>query len=74
MCFRKITLNVGSCFAPPFFGRSLPFSIHFALAFLSCDRKFSVTTLSLTWMLRALDTLMSMSGLREYMEMTSNSV
>ena len=48
MCFSKVTLNAGSCFVPPFFGQSLPFSIHFALAFPSCDWKFSVTTLSFT--------------------------
>ena len=74
MCFSKVTLNAGSCFAPPFFGRGLPFSIHFGLAFPSCDRKFSVTSFSLTWMLRAMDTLISMFGSREYTGMTSNSV
>ena len=60
-----LTLNFGSCFAPASFGRGCPLSIHFALAFLSYDQKFSLTTLSLTWILRALDTLISMSGSRE---------
>ena len=67
MCIGTIalTLNFGSCFAPASFGCGRPFSIHFALAFFSCDQKFSMMTLSLTWILRALDTLISMSGSRE---------
>ena len=65
------TLNIGSCLAPAFFGQSRPYSSHLAIAFLSWDLKFSVTTLSLTWMLRALDTLISMSRSRGT---TSNSI
>ena len=69
-----LTLNFRSCFVSASFGRGHPFSIHFALAFFSCDQKFSLMTLSLTWILRALDTLISMSGSREYTGTTSNSV
>ena len=61
-----LTLNFGSCFAPASFGRGRPFSIYFALAFFSWDEKFSWTTLSLTWILRTLDTLISMSRSRKY--------
>ena len=69
-----LTLNFGSCFAPASFGHGRPFSIHFALTFFSCDQKFSLTTLSLNWILRALDTLISMSGSRDHTRTTSNSV
>ena len=70
----KFTLNVGSYLAPTFFGRSRPFSIHFALAFFNCNLKFSVITLSFTWMFKAFDTLINMLGSHEYMETTSNLV
>ena len=68
-----LTLNFGSCFTPASFGQGRPFSIHLALAFFNWDLKFLVTTLSLTWILRALDILISMSGSREYTRTTSNS-
>ena len=68
------TLNFGSYFAAASLARGHPFSIHLALAFFSWDLKFSVTALSLTWILRALDTLISMSGSREYTGTTLNSV
>ena len=69
-----LTLNFGSYFAPANLGRGHPFSIHLALAFFSWDLKFSMTTLSLTWILRALDTLISMLGFREYTGTTLNSM
>ena len=69
-----LTLNFGLCFALASFGRGHPFSVHLALAVFTWDLKFSVTTLSLTSILRALDTLISMSGSREYTRTTSNSV